>query len=441
MLAARRPVVASSLERFAGVWSRDYAKLFGIGISSNTMRWLETIALGVFVYELTGSAFLVGFVGFLRMAPMLLLGAVIGALADRLSRKAMMVATNATITAVYLVMATLVITDRVEFWQVSVGAFVAGTVWATDFPVRRTLVAETVRPDRIASAFGVDMASSNFSRVIGPLVGGTFLQQIGMEAVYLLGATMFASATVVASTISVRARGATPGSSRSAPTSESAPPRSIWGTVIADLRSGLSIVRADTILQATLIITVLMNLFAFPYQHMIPVIGAETLAANPTMVGLLLSAEGLGATLGALTIAARARPRHFTRVYVFASLSFLAIIIAFGMTPWYWAALPLLFVGGFGMAGFGTMQSIIVISSTRPEMRGRVLGVLAVAIGFGPLGALQVGWLASIFGANVAVVLIAVAGIALTAATVLVYRRFLVRIPRRGRPLPARAAR
>ena len=415
---ARGRVFAGSLDRFASVWSRDYSKLFGIGISSNTMRWLETIALGVFVYELTSSAFLVGFVGFLRMAPMLLLGAFIGALADRLNRKMMLVATNASLAAMYVVLAALVITDLIEVWQVSVGAFLAGIVWATDFPVRRALVAEAVRPERIASAFGVDMASSNFSRVIGPLVGGAFLQQIGMEAVYILGAVLFASATAVAVTIRIRPR------ARDVATG------SVFRSVASGLSSGLAIVRADTILQATLIITVLMNLFAFPYQHMIPVIGAETLAANPTMVGVLLSAEGLGATFGALTIAARARPRHFTRIYVFASLSFLIIIIGFGLTPWYWAALPLLFVGGFGMSGFGTMQSIIVVSCTRPAMRGRVLGVLAVAIGFGPIGALNVGWLASLYGANAAIMAIAVAGITLTAITVIAYRRFLTRIPR-----------
>ena len=415
---ARARPFASSIDRFRSVWSRDYAKLFGIGISSNTMRWLETIALGVFVYELTESPFLVGFVGFLRMAPMLLLGAFIGALADRLNRKVMLVATNLSLTALYVVLALLVITDLIAVWHVSVGAFLAGVVWATDFPVRRALVADAVRPERIASAFGVDMASSNFSRVIGPLVGGTFLQQIGMEAVYLLGAAMFAFATTLAFTVTLRSR---PGSSPRGP---------IFASVASDLRSGFHLVRADTILQATLIITILMNLFAFPYQHMIPVIGAETLAANPTMIGLLLSAEGLGATFGALTIAARARPRHFTRVYVFASLSFLLVIIAFGFAPWYWVALPLLFIGGFGMSGFGTMQSIIVISCTRPEMRGRVLGVLAVSIGFGPIGALNVGWLASTMGANMAVIAIAVAGFVLTAGTVVVYRRFLTRIPR-----------
>ena len=173
-----------------------------------------------------------------------------------------------------------------------------------------------------------------------------------------------------------------------------------------------------------------MNLFAFPYMQMIPVLGAEKLMVDPVLVGLLISVEGLGATFGALTIAAVAQPRHYTRVYTYASLAFLCVIAAFALVPWYWLAIPLLFVGGFGMSGFGAMQSIIVVSSTRPEMRGRVLGVLAVAIGSGPIGALHVGWLATQIGTDTAVLAIALTGLILTAIPLLIWRKYLRSIPR-----------
>lgn len=411
----------SPISRFRAVWNRDYGKLWGIGISTNVMRWLETVALGVFVYDLTDSAFLVGFVGFLRMAPMLFLGAIIGIISDRANRRLMLALTNLTLSLVYVVLAVLIISGRIELWHVSVGAFVAGAVWATDFPVRRAMVAETVARDRIASAFGVDMASSNLSRVAGPVVGGAFLQEIGMEAVYLLGAVLFFFASMLAFTVQTKSQRVT-GVSDAGATG--------LRRVRDDLLDGVRVVRGDMVLMVTLIVTVIMNLFAFPYQHMIPVIGAEKLNVAPVYVGLLLSVEGLGATIGALSIAALSRPRHFTRVYTYASLGFLVTIVGFALAPWFWLALPLLFVGGFGMSGFGTMQSIIVVSSTRSEIRGRVLGVLAVAIGSGPLGALHVGWLASNIGADLAVVSIAIVGFALTMVTVLVWRRFLVSIPR-----------
>ncbi len=382
------------------------------------MRWLETVALGVYVYDLTESAFLVGFIGFLRMAPMLLLGVFIGALADRVNRRAILATANITLSGIYLVLGFLVLTDRIELWHVSAGAFIAGIVWATDFPVRRAMIADAVPADRVSSAFGVDMASSNFSRVIGPLVGGAFLQQIGMQAVYFLGCGLFLIASMVAVSMLII---------RTPPTSDVRTPATSSNF---DLRTGIRHIAGDSVLLVTIIITITMNLFAFPYQQMVPVLGAEKLMVDPVLVGLLFSIEGLGATFGALTIAAVAQPRHYTRVYTYASLSFLCIIAAFALTPYYWLAIPLLFVGGFGMSGFGAMQSIIVVSSTRPEMRGRVLGVLAVAIGSGPIGALHVGWLATQIGTDIAVLAIAVVGFVLTAGTILLSRRYLRSIPR-----------
>ena len=386
------------------------------------MRWLETVALGVFVFDLTQSAFLVGFIGFLRMAPMLVLGAFIGAFADRANRRVILATTNTILAAIYITLGFLILTDRIELWHVATGAFIAGVVWATDFPVRRAMIADTVPADRVSSAFGLDMASSNFSRVIGPLVGGAFLQEIGMQAVYFLGSALFVIAASLAFSMLIFRK----------------PPATVERTPATssnyDLRAGVKHILADSVLLVTIIITIIMNLFAFPYQLMIPVLGQEKLMVSPVLVGLLLSIEGLGATLGALTIAAAAQPRHFTRVYTYASLGFLVIIAAFALTPYYWLAVPLLFIGGFGMSGFGTMQSIIVVSSTRPEMRGRVLGVLAVAIGSGPIGALHVGWLATQIGTDKAVLAIAIAGLILTTATVLTTRRYLRSIPRYRKP-------
>ncbi len=382
------------------------------------MRWLETVALGVYVYDLTESAFLVGFVGFLRMAPMLFLGAFIGAFSDRVNRRAILAATNIFLAGVYLTLGLLILTDRIELWHVSAGALVSGVVWATDFPVRRAMIADTVPADRVSSAFGVDMASSNFSRVIGPIVGGAFLQTIGMQAVYFLGTSLFIVASALAFSMLII---------RKTPTAATRTPASSSNF---DLRSGVKHILGDSVLLVTIIITITMNLFAFPYQQMVPVLGAEKLMIDPVLVGALISIEGLGATLGSLTIAAAAQPRHFTRIYTYASIGFLIVIGAFALAPWYWLAIPLLFIGGFGMSGFGTMQSIIVVSSTRPEMRGRVLGVLAVAIGSGPIGALHIGWLATQIGTDTAVLTIAIIGMVLTIIPLLIWRRYLRSIPR-----------
>jgi MFS family permease len=143
------------------------------------------------------------------------------------------------------------------------------------------------------------------------------------------------------------------------------------------------------------------------------------------LIGILLATEGMGATIGSLVIALKARPGGFTKIYAFGSLVFLGAILGFSLAPSFLLALPVLLIGGFSMAGFATMQSIIVITSTPAEIRGRVLGVLAASIGTGPFGALIVGGLAVWWGANNAVTAIAAIGLALTIVTLLIWPGYL----------------
>jgi MFS family permease len=181
------------------------------------------------------------------------------------------------------------------------------------------------------------------------------------------------------------------------------------------------------VIVVTLAITIVMNIFGFPYQHMVPVIGAETLKIGPLLIGILLATEGMGATIGSLVIALKARPGGFTKIYVFGSVAALTAILLFSLTPSFWTALPFLAICGFSMAGFATMQSIIVITSTPAEIRGRVLGVLAASIGTGPFGALIVGGLAVWWGANNAVTAIAATGLVLVILSVLLWPAYLRR--------------
>lgn len=419
----RRASLGNPLTRLKSLLNPDYARLWTIGVSLNTVFWLETVALGLYVYELAGSAFAVGFIGFLRLAPLLLLGAFIGTIADRVNRRVILATTNFTLAIVYMTLGVLVVTERIELWHVSAGALSGGILWATDFPVRRAMIAESLPPDRLTAAFGVDMASGNFARVFGPLVGGVFIQAIGMQGVYFLGSALFAMASLIAISMLFIARGH----------NENATPTDTLTSRSFDLRSGLRHVRTDAILLVTIIITVVMNIFAFPYQLMIPVIGTDKLQVDPVSIGLLFSVEGMGATLGAFVVAAIARPRHFTRVYTYSSIGLLAVLMAFAIIPWYWIAIPLLFASGFAMSGFSTMQSVIVVISTSPALRGRVLGVLTVAIGCGPIGAILVGSLGTQFGADRAVLTIAAIGLALTLSTVLLSQRYLRSIPRQRR--------
>ena len=380
-----------------------------MGATTNIMRWLETVALGFFVYELTGSPFWVAFVGLVRMLPMFVLGAFVGVVADRFDRRLLLMAATALLAITYAILAALAITENIRLWHVATGAFLSGLMWAIDFPARRSMIAEVVQPQRVAIAMGLEMATSNFSRMLGPLAAGGFLATIGISGAYTAGVGLFTCAFLMLATLNY---------SSATTTRRAVQP-------VRNLVEGIRYIRSDAVVVMTLAITVAMNAFAFPYSHMVPVIADEKLGAGALGLGLLFSAEGAGATLGSLLIAARAKAEHYTRAYVFGSLLFLLAILMFALAPWYALALALLFIGGFGTAAFGTLQSIIIITSTPPEMRGRVLGVLAVAIGTGPIGALHVGLVATWLGAPAAVMITATAGIAALALAVILYPRYL----------------
>lgn len=395
--------------RFSVFADAAYRRLWGIGAINSIMRWIETVAVSVYVYDLTGSAWSLALVSFFRALPMLVFGIVLGAIADRVNRRAMLIFFMALIAVTYAVLGALVVTDRIQLWHIYVGTFIVGMSWATDFPVRRNMVTDVVGRQRIAAAIGIDQATMNIARIVGPTISGAFVQWIGVQAAYFTGAIMYGGAVLIAASLSYR----------------QAPRATEIVSPLKNIAEGMRYVRASDLIVPVLIITVIVNVFAFPYTFVVPAIAKENLHIGPVMLGVLTSVEGIGATLGSVLIATRSLPSHYTRIYIFGACIFAAMVLAFSLADWLALAMPLVFLAGLGMSGFGSMQSIITLNATPPEMRGRVLGVLTVCIGSGPIGALQIGWLAEQFGAQTGVAIIGAAALVLMLLTMLLYPRFL----------------
>ena len=175
---------------------------------------------------------------------------------------------------------------------------------------------------------------------------------------------------------------------------------------------GVRSISRSQLLVGTLAVTLVLNVFAFPYMSQQPIVARLELGVSDVLIGVMQSVEGAGAFLGAALIAIFARPRHYTNIYMWGSLLFLVAIVAFSRSNTYWLTLVILFFAGAGMSGFATMQSAIMIYLSSPAMRGRVLGAVAVFIGIGPFGQLSIGLLASILDPATAVLIVASIGIA-----------------------------
>ena len=169
--------------------------------------------------------------------------------------------------------------------------------------------------------------------------------------------------------------------------------------MIARIAEGLRLVRRDRRLIGTLTVTVIYNVFGWPFTSMVPVIGQDRLLLGPEGIGILASMDGVGAFVGAVLMAMLCRPRLYRHVYVGGVMLYMVMLTVFALVPVPAIASFALLFTGLGGAGFSIMQATLVYLSAPPEMRSRVLGVLSVCIGTGPIGFVALGWLADAIGA------------------------------------------
>lgn len=357
-------------------------------------RWLEMLAVALFAYQTTGSAFVVAMLTMLRLLPMALFGAFLGAAAERFERRGALILVVLISMAVTLALAVLASLGAIEVWHLAVASFVNGIGWAADHPVRRMMIGDVVGADRIGSGLSVDTATNNASRVLGPILSGLLLAQYGIASVFWFSLALYVPSLVAALRIRMRSR---TGAAHPAP-------------FITSIREGLAWVRRDRRLIGVFAITVIFNVFGWPFTSMIPVIGTDYLNLGPKGVGLLASCEGVGGLTGALLIASLARPAWYGRVYVGAVALYLLMLIGFATAPAIPVAAVSLFLSGMCGAGFAVMQATLVYRSAPVQMRARLLGVVSVCIGMGPIGFLYLGFLAEVLTPRIATVALGAQG-------------------------------
>jgi MFS family permease len=303
-------------------------------------------------------------------------------------------ATSATIAA-------LALADAVQIWHLAVASFMNGIAWASDNPVRRAMIGQVAGPARMGTAMSVDVATSNGSRVFGPTLGGLLLATVGLDGAFLLSVLIYAPAVVAVLRLP------------RAPVAPSAGTPS----VLASIAEGFRFLRHEPRLVGTLLVTLLFNLFGWPFTSMIPVIGQDRLGLGPAGIGVLASMDGVGAFMGAVAIALLAKQAQYKAIYLGGITLYFTMLVAFALATGPVLAGIALVLTGVGGAGFAIMQPTLVFLATPPEMRSRVLGLLSVCIGLGPVGFLVLGGLAELVGAPAATAAMGLAGLVALAAT------------------------
>ncbi|MET0167052.1 MAG: MFS transporter [Vicinamibacterales bacterium] len=373
----------------------DFRRLWFIGLAISVVRWLEILALALFAYRLTSSPFIVVMLTMLRMVPMGLFGAFLGAAAERFDRRYALILVLAVQMTVTLALALLASFDAIEVWHLAAASFINGSGWASDHPVRRMMIGDAVGGERVGPALSIDAATNNGTRVVGPLFAGLLLAELGITSVFWFSLALYTPALIAAVRIGMRQQ--TAGSASV--------------SIIESVREGLAWARRDRRMTGVFVITIIFNVFGWPSTSMVPVIGTDYLNLGPKGVGVLASFDGIGGLLGALVIATYARTAWYGRIYVSGVAIYLASIMIFASAPIVSIAAAALFIGGIANAAFAVMQSTLVYRSAPSDMRARLLGVVSVCIGTGPIGFLYLGLLTNWLSPNAATVALAAQGL------------------------------
>jgi MFS family permease len=291
--------------------------------------------------------------------------------------------------------------DAIAVWHLAVASFMNGVAWAADNPVRRAMIGQVAGPSRMGPAMSIDVATSNGSRVLGPTLGGVILAAVGLDGAFLLSVLIYLPAVVAVLRL---------------PRTPPAPGAAVT-SVLASIAEGLALVQREPRLIGALLVTLIFNLFGWPSTSMIPVIGQDQYDLGPRGIGLLAGLDGVGAFLGAITVALLAKPAQYKAIYLGGITLYLAMLPAFAWAPDPVLAGAALLLTGVGGAGFAIMQPTLIFLATPVELRSRILGLLSVCIGLGPFGFLALGGLAEAFGAPVATAAMGITGLAVLALT------------------------
>ena len=373
----------------------DYRRLWLLGGIANTMRWLELLAATLWTYEVTGSALAVSIVAMMRALPMMLLGAIASALAERLDRRLLLIALQISSALGAGCIALLAILGWLAPWHLMLQGLLAGLSWAGEMATRRRMAADAAPPADLVPAVALDTLTGSTTRAIGPLLGGVLFQFTGLAVAVAIACLLHLVALRLAWRVT-------------AP-----PPRAGGGNPFGGIGEAFHLVLGLRPLRIVLGVTLVMNVFAFSYNSILPAFGSLAFAASGSAIGLLAAAEPFGALLGGLWIALGRRKPPGATPLVIGSALFLVLLFVVAFAGSYPLAWLLLALGGLGTARFAAMQTSVVMISAPPEMRSRVLGLVTTCIGMGPFGVLAIGALADGLGPRSAIAIMAATGLAL----------------------------
>ena len=388
--SAKKCRFLSRIHTFDSLGIRDFRLLWLGQVDTSLGQWMDNISRTYLIYHITNSPLQLGLVAAARGIPLFLFGIIAGALADRSGRKTQLIIAQVTNAILNFILATLVLTNRVQPWHVYVTAFLVGTVQAFQNPARQTLISDLVGPRHLINALALNSMALNTSRAVGPALAGLLIATVGVHGSYYVQAVMFLLATVWTMQMRVPERG------RESTLVATEP-------LLQSIKGGFAYVNANSNIRAQLILALGPLTLGMPFTNMMPIFASDVLHGGAQLQGFLLSAFGIGSLLGALVVASIPRRRAHALPAIIGALVFSLTVFFFGSSHWVWLSLTCAFFCGVFMTTYQTQDQALLQLSAPAHIRGRVMSFYLMNRATIPIGTLLAGILAHYFGGPAAV--------------------------------------
>ena len=362
-------------------------RLFFIGQSISLIgTWMQSIAMSWLVYRMTGSAMLLGIVGFSSQIPTFILSPFAGVFADRYNRHRIVIVTQTLAMIQAFILAGLALTGKITVWEIIALGLFLGCVNAVDIPTRQSFLIDMVeKKEMLGNAIALNSAMFNGARLIGPTVAGILVALVGEGICFLLNAISFLA--VIASLLMMKL------TKKEEKGHES--------HVMHELKEGVEYAFGSRPIRMILFLLSIISMLGMSYVVLMPVFAADIHHGGPWTLGIFMAAIGVGALIATLYLASRKTLPTLEKVIPVAATIFAGGVILFALSRVMWVSILLLVVTGFGFLATTASSNTIIQTIVDDDKRGRVMSFYAMAfMGMAPIGSLLAGALASKFGAT-----------------------------------------
>lgn len=374
---------------FAALRHRNYRLFFAGQMVSLIGTWMQNMALPWLVYQMTNSAFLLGVIASLGTLPMLAFAIPGGVLADRVSKRRILLTTQSCAMLFAFVLSLLTLAHWIQVWHIAVLALLGGIVFAFDMPARQAFVVEMASRRDLMNAIALNSSIFNSARIIGPSIGGALVASIGAGWCFFVNGWSFVAVLIGLLLMRFPPQ----------------PRREFTTTPVSDAIGGLRYLRTNATVMGLAALLAVINIFGWSYGVIMPIFAKVVLRVGASGFGYLMTANGVGALIGALIVATLAR-RPSPRMLFGGAFLLAAALVGFSFSRSFPLSLALLALVGLGGIAFMSTANSTFQLSVPDEVRGRIMGVWGLVMaGTGPLASLQIGALAEYLSAPDAVLI------------------------------------